>query len=127
MVSEGAGTRTFAEERLDYDTSTVVRGFHSLLSKQIGTRLFASEPPPASLVDILPQVAPRPTLLIWAPNGGNRETMTALPTPDRSSARIWAMDDVLHIKGLQTHPAEYEERVVGFFDEALLGAGAGQA
>ena len=30
------------------------------------------------------------------------------------------MDDVRHIKGLQTHPEEYERRVVGFFDDALL-------
>ena len=37
-----------------------------------------------------------------------------------SSAEIWAMDDVRHIKGLQTHPEEYERRVVGFFDDALL-------
>jgi hypothetical protein len=36
------------------------------------------------------------------------------------SAEIWAMDDVKHIKGAQTHPEEYERRVVGFFDEALL-------
>ena len=29
------------------------------------------------------------------------------------------MDDVKHIRGLQTHPEEYERRVVGFFDRAL--------
>ena len=31
------------------------------------------------------------------------------------------MADVQHIKGLATHPEEYERRVVGFFDQALLG------
>jgi len=32
------------------------------------------------------------------------------------------MPDVSHIKGLQTHPEEYERRVVGFFDRALRDA-----
>ena len=57
----------------------------------------------------------------WAPNGGNRETMN--PVYQRligPSAEIWEIDDARHIKGLQTHPEEYERRVVGFFDRALL-------
>jgi hypothetical protein len=35
------------------------------------------------------------------------------------SAEIWSIPDARHIKGLQTHPEEYERRVVGFFDRAL--------
>lgn len=38
VVSEGADTRTFAEDLVGYDTSAIVRGFHSLVAKQIGTR-----------------------------------------------------------------------------------------
>ena len=122
IVSEGAGTRTFAEELHDFSPNTVIRGFHTLVAKHIGVSLFSNESPPPSLVDVVHEVAPRPALLIWAPNGGNRETMT--PVYERligPSASLWAMDDVKHIQGLQTHPEEYERRVVGFFDEALLG------
>ena len=121
VVSEGAGTRSLKEEMVEYDGRTLLRGFHALLAKQAGIALFADEPPPPSLVDLVPRIAPRPTLLIWAPNGGNRETMN--PVYRRligPSAEIWAMDDVRHIKGLQTHPEEYERRVVGFLDDALL-------
>ena len=69
------------------------------------------------------EIGPRPALLIWAPNGGNRETMNPLyqrligpsaePLGDRRRQA--------HTKGIQTHPEEYERRVVTFFDRALLG------
>ena len=121
VVSEGAGTRSIKEEMVEYDGRTLLRGFHALVAKQAGIALFADELPPPSLVDLVPRIAPRPTLLIWAPNGGNRETMN--PLYQRligPSAEIWAMDDVRHIRGLQSHPEEYERRVVGFFDDALL-------
>jgi len=121
VVSEGAGTRSIKEEMVEYDGTTLLRGFHAMVAKQAGIALFADELPPPSLVDLVPRIAPRPTLLIWAPNGGNRETMN--PVYQRligPSAEIWAMDDVRHIQGLQSHPEEYERRVVGFFDDALL-------
>ena len=43
VVSEGADTRTFVEDLVGYDTSAIVRGFHSLVAKQIGTRADAVE------------------------------------------------------------------------------------
>ena len=128
VVSEGAGTRSIKEEMVEYDGGTLLRGFHALLAKQAGIALFADELPPPSLVDLVPRIAPRPTLLIWAPNGGNRETMnTVYHRLIGSSAEIWAMDDVRHIRGLQTHPEEYERRVVGFLDGALLDGQQGEA
>ena len=121
VVSEGAGTRTLSEEWVDYDGWLQARGFAQLVAKHVGTTVFANEPPPPSLVDLAPRIAPRPALVIWAPNGGNRENMS--PTYARrigASAEVWEMDDVKHIKGLQTHPEEYERRVIDFFDRALL-------
>jgi len=127
VVSEGAGTRTLAEELVEFPPREVIRGFHTLVAKHLGVRLFSNEPAPPSLVDVLHRVAPRPALLIWAPNGGNRETMNPLyKRLIGPSASLWAMDDVQHIKGLQTHPEEYERRVIGFFGHALLG-GTGTA
>jgi hypothetical protein len=121
VVSEGAGTRSLREELVEFDTRTKIRGFHSLLAKQAGLMLFSNEAPPPSLVDLVPQVAPRPTLLIWAPNGGNRETLNPLYRRRIGpSASIWAIRDVKHMSGLSGHPEEYERRVVGFFDRALL-------
>lgn len=120
VVSEGAGTRTLSEQMEDNHGFDLVRGFHQMVTLEAGTALFSNTAPPTSLVDLAPRIAPRPTLVIWAPNGGNRETMS--PEYARRigpSAEVWEMDDVKHIKGLQTHPEEYERRVVGFFDRAL--------
>jgi pimeloyl-ACP methyl ester carboxylesterase len=121
VVSEGAGTRSLKEQMVEYDGRTLLRGFHAMVALQAGIALFSNESPPPSLVDVVPDIAPRPALLIWAPNGGNQETMN--PIYQRligTSADIWSMPDVRHIKGLQTHPEEYERRVVGFFNRALL-------
>jgi hypothetical protein len=59
-------------------------------------------------------------LLIWAPNGGNRETMN--PVYQRligPSAEIWSLPEASHIEGLTDQPEEYERRVVDFLDSAL--------
>ena len=121
VVSEGAGTRSIKEEMVEYDGRTHAARLPRAGRQAAGIVLFADELPPPSLVDLVPRIAPRPTLLIWAPNGGNRETMnTVYQRLIGSSAEIWAMDDVRHIRGIQTHPEEYERRVAGFFDDALL-------
>src|SRR4029078_5311071 len=94
VASRGAGTRTCGEELVDFSPGTVIRGFHTLVAKQAGGSLFADEADPRSLVDVWPRLAPRPALLIWAPNGGNRETMN--PLYQRligPSADLWAIDD----------------------------------
>jgi len=120
VVSEGAGTRVLREQVYEFNGLALVRGFHQMVTLDAGTALFSNSAPPSSLVDLAPRIAPRPVLMIWAPNGGNRETMsTVYARRIGPSAEIWAMDDVKHIRGLQTHPREYERRVVGFFDRAL--------
>jgi len=121
VVSEGAGTRTLSEEFEEFSGSELVRGFHVIMAKHAGLLVFSNAGPPPSLVDLVPQIAPRPVLLIWAPNGGNRETMN--PTYQGligESADIWEIDDVKHVQGIKGHPEEYERRVIGFLDNALL-------
>ena len=34
---------------------------------------------------------------------------------------LWEIPESKHVGGLQARPREYERRVVGFFDDALLG------
>jgi len=35
------------------------------------------------------------------------------------NSSICQIDDVRHVRGLATHPEQYEERVVSFFDTSL--------
>jgi uncharacterized protein len=121
VVSDGAGTRSFSEELEDYSTGMKVRWLHGMLAKQAGLMLFSNQGPPPSLLDLVPRIAPRPVLFIWAPNGDNREGLN--PTYQElvgSSAEIWAIPDTEHVKGFRDHPDEYESRVIDFLDRALL-------
>jgi uncharacterized protein len=127
VVSEGAGTRWLAEEVEELDT---IPGWSKWLSvptyvvKTAAVAVFSSTAPPPKLTDLVPRIH-RPLLLIWAPNGGNMETMNPVYRDLAGGpASIWAIPDAKHIGGITAHPREYERRVVGFFDRALLDAGS---
>jgi hypothetical protein len=85
-----------------------------------GTALFSSTAPPPNLTDVAPKIH-QPLFVIWAPNGGNIEHMSkeyyALA---QGPKQIWEMPTAKHVGGIYDQPAEYERRVVGFFDDALL-------
>jgi hypothetical protein len=122
VVSEGAGTRSFAEELEELPTSVLATAAPMLALKSASVAVLSDTVPPPKLTDLLPQVR-TPLLIIWAPNGGNAETMN--PEYRRLAggpSAIWAIPDALHVQGITARPAEYERRVVGFFDDALLGS-----
>jgi len=86
--------------------------------------LLSGSPPPPSLTELLPRIAPRPLLLVYAGHGGGGEELT----PDYLRAALqpkalWKIDEAYHVGGFEARPKEYESRVVRFFDRALLGAG----
>ena len=120
VVSEGAGTRSTREQHAELSAADFWTGVPGLVIRDVAVTVFSNERPPPTLMELAPRIAPRPALLIWAPNGGNMETMTPryahLIGP---SAEVWRIPDAMHMRGLQAHPAEYERRVVGFFDRAL--------
>ena len=121
VVSEGSGTRSLPEELEEYSAVEVALNFPLLAVKTAAVAVFSNTVVPPKLTDLIPQIGPRPTMFIWAPHGGNVEWMN--PTYNRlagANSSIWEIDDVRHIRGLAGHPEEYEKRVVGFFDAALL-------
>jgi uncharacterized protein len=120
VVSEGAGTRSTREQYEELSAGDFWTGAPALVVKDVALTVFSNRLPPPSLMSLAPKIAPRPALLIWAPNGGNMETMT--PVYGKligSSAEVWEMPDAMHMAGIQAEPQEYERRVVGFFDQAL--------
>ena len=123
VVSEGAGTRTFSEEMEELHGADKWLGLPLLAVKTGAVAVFSNTAPPPKLTTLVPRIT-QPLLLIWAPNGGNAETMN--PTYYRLAAgpkSIWAIRDARHIQGITAHPAEYERRVIGFFDDALKHTG----
>ncbi len=95
-------------------------GLPFLATKSAAVAVFSSTEPPPELTDLVPRISPTPLLLIWAPNSGG-ENMN--PTYHRLAGEpksIWAIPEARHIQGITARPKEYERRVVGFFDHALL-------
>jgi dienelactone hydrolase len=121
VVSEGAGTRMYSEQFEEYHGWRKLTIAPQAAVLSAGTALFSSTPPPPNLTDVAPKIE-QPLFVIWAPNGGNIEHMSkeyyALA---QGPKQIWEMPTAKHVGGIYDQPAEYERRVVGFFDDALLG------
>jgi fermentation-respiration switch protein FrsA (DUF1100 family) len=73
-------------------------------------------------VDDIAAISPRPVLIlaggqdpVTGPNAGTRLYAAA-----REPKQLWLEPELGHLSFLKTYPTEYEHRVVGFFDEALL-------
>lgn len=122
VVSEGAGARVFSEE-MDFDMTGLEKATNAVPAwiKQASIAVFANQSPPANLKDLVPKIAQRPLLLIAAPNSGhgedlNRGYFKAAGEPKA----LWEITESGHVGGLEARPAEYERRVVSFFDESLL-------
>ena len=75
VVSEGSGTRSMPEELEEYPAVEVALNFPLLVLKTAAVAVFSNTAVPPKLTDLIPQIAPRPTMFIWAPNGGNVEWM----------------------------------------------------
>jgi hypothetical protein len=74
---------------------------------------------PTSLYQAVAHMSPKPMLLIAA--GGEMATSQAYFDVASGPKTLWARDEPGHqIDALFDQPEEYERRVVGFFDQALL-------
>ena len=67
--------------------------------------------------------APRPVFLVYAvPVGGKGYRQPLYYAAAGAPKEIWRAPGSGHTGGLEAQPAEYERRVVEFFDAALLGS-----
>jgi hypothetical protein len=119
IVSEGAG---FPAGEAD------LTGVGKLLGPSIATMgaavaVFSNQQPPPPIADRIGEIAPRSVFLIWADPGMGGEDVRQ---PKYYAAagqpkQIWKVPGAEHTGGLKAQPAEYERRVVDFYDRALLG------
>jgi hypothetical protein len=84
--------------------------------------LFSNTVPPPSLEDLVGRIAPQPVFIIYAVpgQGGEAELSQVFYDAAREPKTIWRVPGSGHTGGIEARPAEYERRVVGFFDRALL-------
>jgi pimeloyl-ACP methyl ester carboxylesterase len=122
VVSEGAGARVgeldadavSAAERLLYAPVMAVM--------TAAATVFQNHGPPPPIGDRIGLIAPRPVFLIYAVPGAGQEDVRQ---PKYFAAagepkEIWLVPGSDHTGGIDAQPAEYERRVIGFFDRALL-------
>ena len=121
VVSEGGSGRSVRD--LLANPGNTFDEIPSYLTSTASTALFSNHLPPATLESLVPRIAPRSLFLIYAKHGqGGSEK-----APNRSfyakagePKAIWEVPVGDHTDGITVRPKEYERRVIGFFDRALL-------
>ena len=121
VVSEGAGQRSLAEHLDNPDVGRVQRWVTGMIAQTAAVAVLSSSQPPDGLADLMPRIAPRPVLLIEALNGNPDEVLNDVyAARGGPSTELWKVAAGGHTGALAATPAAYEQRVVGFFDRALL-------
>jgi uncharacterized protein len=122
VVSDGATAASFADQTATFGFDEAAPYFWTLLT---AGRVFSGYSPGPPLEESVPQISPTPLLLVAA--GGfpseidfNRHYAEVANEP----FEYWELPDVGHTAAVRERPREYERRVIGFFDEALLEGGA---
>jgi hypothetical protein len=87
------------------------------------TTVFSNHGPPPHVVDRIGAIAPRAVLLIYADPGmgGESARQPRYFAAAGAPKAIWKVEGSAHTGGLDARPAEYERRVVAFFDTHLRG------
>jgi len=78
---------------------------------------------PLPIHDAVGMISPRPLFLIEETSGGSTlgpRSINQFYAAASEPKQMWIIPDTQHINGLNTHPQEYEEKVIGFFDHYLL-------
>ena len=126
VVSDGAGTRSFAEEMEEFHGVNKWLGMPMLAVKTASVALFSNTAPPPKLTDLVPRIE-QPLLFIYAADGGVETMNPRYYRLARGPKAIWAIPGIEHMGGITAHPQEYERRVIAFLDRSLSQRGRAQA
>jgi dienelactone hydrolase len=121
VVSDGATAASFADQTATFGIDESAPYFWTLLT---AGRVFSGYSPGPPLEESVAKISPTPLLLIAA--GGfateiefNRHYAEVAKEP----FEYWELPDVGHTAAVRERAEEYEERVIRFFDNALLERG----
>lgn len=121
VVSEGAGTRSLAEQFDREDIPAWQRWISPMLVETAADAVLSNHLPPPDLAGLMPRIAPRHVLLIRALHGNEDEIVNRVYFKSaRSPKTLWEVRAGGHTGALSAVPDEYERRVLRFFDGALL-------
>jgi dienelactone hydrolase len=120
IVSEGASGQSARDGLANGDTLEPILGGGV---NTLATAVFTSTLPPPSLKSEVAKIAPNAVFFVYGENGqGGTEAKPnkLFYASAREPKQIWEVPGGQHVAGITTQPEEYERRVIGFFDDALL-------
>ena len=118
VVSDGAGERSIRESLTRGVSAALVLPLQAVQTAAVAA--LSGELPPAGLQDIVPRIAPRPVLLVFAGRGGGGEELNrTYGSRAGAGTELWEIPEARHAEGIRARPAAYERRVVSFLDRAL--------
>ena len=123
VVSEGGTNRTLADvKELDGSGKEAIHVFFFVM--QNAMHVLSHEPPPPPLKESVAKIGPRPVLLIAANIAMERDLMSLYQEIGGPTFEMWTIPEPKHVGAFDLHPEEYEQRVIAFLDDALLGDGS---
>ena len=118
-VADGATAESFADYRQLNGIDAAAPYWWTMYT---AARVLSGSSPDEPLKELVARVSPTPLLLIST--GGSlpaeRDVNRIYARAAREPVELWELPDVDHTAAIRERPSEYERRVVGFFDEALL-------
>lgn len=115
VISDGAGIRSVREATLEWSAVPIWAGITA------ATAVFSDDAPPPSLNDVVDRIAPRPVFFIYSAHGQGGENLSQNFYESAGEPKaVWEVPVGGHVGGAEALPRQYERRMVGFFDTALL-------
>ena len=121
-VVEGVSARSWADSQLEPNPHPV--GFVNQWLTFVLVDVLAPEPRPLPLIDLVARID-APVLMISGAPSIERKLDPVYTDAAPDVITLWSLPDTPHTQALQTHPVEYERRVIAVFDGSLLGDGSG--
>ena len=119
VVSEGAGTRWFAEDLHTAFPAWLIQ-VPFMTTATVATSILCDCLPPERLDHLVTDVSPLHLMLIWSPRGqGGEWNNPRYHDLAGRDTELWEIPESTHTGGYTARPAEYENRVVGFYDRHL--------
>ena len=119
VVSEGAGVRSLAEHLHTPDVGRVQRWFSNWVVQTGALAVLSNTSPPQDLTELVASISPRAVMLIQAEHAAGGEELNPVYLEVAGEPKsLWRAKGG-HTGALAAQPADYERRVIGFFDRTL--------
>ncbi len=120
VIADDPGFVSVDDAPIPGDTTQRLLGWVSWINSRL-VSLWTGTPIPPGVPEALGKIPPRPLLLIDTGQGHGRDLVRHFYQIAEEPKTLWEIPETFHGGQFDARPEEYEERMIGFFDQALLG------